>query len=153
MVPAVVMIAALLVAPGIDFARSFAAGDAPVHIDECSASRDGLDLIYRFDLSNTSTKPVEHVEVTFLFANAGDRTPRGTQRLQITTEMEAGQSLRFSGDTGAIRRADISHHARYGACTVTSVGFADGTRVDIPIDQATFATASGARPPTPAPTS
>jgi hypothetical protein len=130
MLSTLVLIAAVT-APGIEFPPAAAAADRPVRIDECSATRAGLDLIYRFDLSNASDKSIERVEVAFVFENPGERAARGVQRLSISSEMEAGQALRFSAETGAIRRADISRGARYGACSVVGVSFSDGTHVEL----------------------
>jgi len=129
--PTLVLIASLT-APAIEFTRVAAPPEAPVRIDECGATRDGLDLVYRFDLSNASDKDVERVEVAFVFTNPGERNPRATQHLQIARELEPGQSLRFSTDTSVIRRADVSRGARVGACSVVAVSFSDGTRVELP---------------------
>jgi hypothetical protein len=133
-----VLIAALA-APGIEFPATYSPVPSPVRIDECSASRDGLDLVYRFDLSNTSAKSVDRVEVAFVFENPGEKSSRGMQKFAITTPMDAGQSLRYSDETGTLRRADVSRGAHFGACSVVAVQFADGTHVEPPLVDA-FAT-------------
>jgi hypothetical protein len=118
---------------GIEFPRAYAPAVSPVRIDECSAMRDGLDLVYRFDLSNASDKSVERVEVAFVFENPGEKSYRGIQTFVITTPMDAGQSLRYSDETGTLRRADVSRGAHFGACSVVAVQFADGTHVEAPL--------------------
>jgi len=127
-------------APGIEFPRAFARASAPVRIDECGASRDGSDLVYRFDVSNTAGKSIVRVDVAFVFANPGERRYRGLQRLRIAETMDPGQSLRFSAQSGGLRRGDVSHGARYAACSVTAVEFSDGSRVDLPLDPQIFGT-------------
>ena len=79
--------------------------------------RDGLDLVYRFDLSNASDKSVERVEVAFVFENPGEKSYRGIQTFVITTPMDA----------------DVSRGAHFGACSVVAVQFADGTHVEAPL--------------------
>ena len=124
---------AALAAPGIEFPRAYSPSASPVRIDECSATRDGLDLISRFDLSNASNKSVERVEVAFVFENPDEKSYRGMQKFAITTPMDAGQSLRYSDETGTLRRADVSRGAHFGACSVVAVEFADGTHVEAPL--------------------
>jgi hypothetical protein len=137
MLTSIALIVAVTV-PGIDFPLAFAPASSPVRIDECGASREGGDLVYRFDLSNTSSRSVTSVEVVFVFESRGDKHDRGVQQLHIVTSMDAGQSLRYSTRSGELRRADVSHGARYGACSVTGVEFADGSRVLLPLDRQVF---------------
>jgi hypothetical protein len=128
-----VLIAALT-APGIEFTRSFAPTPAPlpVRIDECAATRNGGDLVYSFDVRNTAEESVAHVDVSFVFQNPGDKTPRGVQRFSIAKDIEPGQMLRYAEDTQQLRRPDVSHGARYGACEVVGVRFGDGSEIDAP---------------------
>jgi hypothetical protein len=125
-------------AAGIEFTQVARAVPFPVHIDECSAARNGPDLVYHFDVSNLTDKRVRRVEVAFVFENPGDKSYRGLQHFSIAESLEAGQSLRYSANTQELRRVDVSHGARFAACSVVGVLFADGSHLEAAPDPPSF---------------
>jgi hypothetical protein len=126
------VLAVAITAAGIEFRRNSNPAPMPVRIDECSATRDGSDLIYSFDLRNTAEKGVRRVDVAFVFENPGEQRRLGMQRFAIAKDMEAGQTLRYAADTEQLRRPDVSRGARLGVCSVVGIEFADGSHLGAP---------------------